>query len=208
MRVDPSVILNARSLKTKNSQGNSESSPDFSSMTSSDNLTAAWREEDSPSRHFDLALQLVPYRRKAGNAKSESARDMDPQERKNLITGLSNPLLYHRHSRCLSRLQDVILSLETARKIARDAKLTEDWQELVALAIKCAERAWEAFINPLAWMNQRRYVEAGDTGGMWKEDRKCKLAIEYRLRELAKSKERCISASKPKVFFFRPLHLR
>ncbi|KAJ9092280.1 hypothetical protein QFC21_006922 [Naganishia friedmannii] len=42
-------------------------------------------------------------------------------------------------------------------------------------------------------MNQRRYVEAGGTGVIWKEDVRCKLAIEYKLLELETAKERCIS---------------
>ncbi|KAJ9099142.1 hypothetical protein QFC21_004021 [Naganishia friedmannii] len=163
-------------------------------MSDPEELTATWREEESAPRHFDAALQVVRYKPKASSAKSTKPRTTDPEERQNLIKGLANPLLYHRHSHCLSQLHDAILSLETARKVFRDANLTDDWREFVTLAIKCAERAWEAFINPLAWMNQRRYVEAGDTGGMWKEDKRCKLAVEYKLLELEKAKERCISA--------------
>ncbi|KAJ9116321.1 hypothetical protein QFC22_004761 [Naganishia vaughanmartiniae] len=166
-------------------------------MKTSEDLTATWRGEDSAPQHFDAALQLVRYRRQSSSANpSSSARTAaaDPEERKNLIKGLSNPLLYHRHSQCLSRLQDHISSLGTARRLVGDAKSTDKWKESVALAIECAERAWDKFIHPLVWMNQRRYVEGGDTGGMWKEEKRCKLAIELKLLELEKEKGRCISA--------------
>ncbi|KAJ9116501.1 hypothetical protein QFC24_006734 [Naganishia onofrii] len=171
-------------------------------MTPADDMTGACREDDSPSES-DAGHQLLRHRpastrSDAGNAAEPSTRSQSPadaqHERNTLIQGLSDPRMYHRHRQFPFHLQDLILALRMAKRAVDSADVVEDWQRCVAMAIKGAERAWEAFIGPLSSMNRRQYVRAGDSAGIRKEDERSRIAVEHRLLVVGNAKDRCISA--------------
>ncbi|KAJ9092955.1 hypothetical protein QFC19_008553 [Naganishia cerealis] len=129
-------------------------------------------------------------------AEQSSRRAVDPQERKYLIEGLSNPLLFHRHSQALSDLQKVIGFLERTRKFVSRAESIERSEVYATVALlESVEQAGSQFLYPLICMNREKVAGAGGTDGMWEEEERRRRAVSKKLVELERAKQQCVNSS-------------
>jgi hypothetical protein len=125
-----------------------------------DILTGTWREGNSAPRYSDVALQLVPYdpliTTTGVYVYTYTHRVKSLREQQDLVEGLCNPLVWHRHPVSHSQLKAAFDPLKKAMKLVRSPQYQECWDSRIERAIRHSDLAWARFLTVFALARQHR----------------------------------------------------